>query len=221
VVIPQQLPNQVNIAIPSSSTKHLRPCHQSTQILKDKMGKIFQTYPSIPAPLLFHKETNSMTAESTIPLPLGNNTVTTVLFKDILTNCVCLELFKDVCQKEFNLENVQFWLEVERFKLLFEEPVDKTRRNKEKLQIIQLYTATKLCEDFIQTNAPFEINVSFNLRNYIIAKFIPELTNTMCTSELFDAVQNEVYNVMLSDIYPRFIQTQQFELCKFILHADY
>jgi hypothetical protein len=145
----------------------------------------------------------------------SNSPVVVLDLVDILQHPVCLELFKDSLCESKSLENIQFWLEVQRFKQLLDTPFHTLSAAAQ--QTVHLHLATSICNDFIRPHAEFEINISASQRNYVLSKFTPQLHPAQCDRELFAAAEHEVYLLMQNDLYPRFMTTQSYNVCKFLL----
>jgi hypothetical protein len=138
-----------------------------------------------------------------------------VELSDILHHPVCLELLKDSLCESKSLENIQFWLEVQRFKQLLDTPSHTLSRDVQ--QTVRLFLATSICNAYIRPHSAFEINISASQRNYVLSKFTPQLHPAQCDRELFAAAEHEVYLLMQNDVYPRFMTTQSYNVCKFLL----
>lgn len=99
-------------------------------------------------------------------------------------------------KSEFCEENIEFWLACEDFK--------KTK-SPQKLSS----KARKIYTDFIEKEAPKEINIDFQTKT-LIAQNIQEAT-TGC----FTTAQRRVYSLMENNSYPRFLESEFYQdLCK-------
>lgn len=99
-------------------------------------------------------------------------------------------------KSEFCEENIEFWLACEDFK--------KTK-SPQKLSS----KAKKIYTDFIEKEAPKEINIDFQTKT-LIAQNIQE-----ATSGCFATAQKRVYSLMENNSYPRFLESAFYQdLCK-------
>ncbi|XP_054836651.1 regulator of G-protein signaling 2 [Eublepharis macularius] len=117
-------------------------------------------------------------------------------FDELLANKYGLAAFRAFLKSEFCEENIDFWLACEDFK---------------KTKCPQKLTskAKKIYSDFIEKEAPKEINIDFQTKNSI-AQNLQEATHTC-----FSAAQKRVYSLMENNAYPRFLESEFYqELCK-------
>ncbi|OWK60961.1 Regulator of G-protein signaling 2 [Lonchura striata] len=117
-------------------------------------------------------------------------------FDDLLANKYGLAAFRAFLKSEFCEENIEFWLACEDFKKT-KSPQKLTSK------------AKKIYNDFIEKEAPKEINIDFQTKN-MIAQNIQEATHTC-----FSVAQKRVYSLMENNSYPRFLESEFYqELCK-------
>ncbi|NXX60900.1 RGS2 protein, partial [Scopus umbretta] len=117
-------------------------------------------------------------------------------FDELLANKYGLAAFRAFLKSEFCEENIEFWLACEDFKKT-KSPQKLTSK------------AKKIYNDFIEKEAPKEINIDFQTKN-MIAQNIQEATHTC-----FSAAQKRVYSLMENNSYPRFLESEFYqELCK-------
>lgn len=117
-------------------------------------------------------------------------------FDELLANKYGLAAFRAFLKSEFCEENIEFWLACEDFKKT-KSPQKLTSK------------AKKIYNDFIEKEAPKEINIDFQTKN-MIAQSIQEATHTC-----FSAAQKRVYSLMENNSYPRFLESEFYqELCK-------
>ncbi|XP_006010527.1 regulator of G-protein signaling 2-like [Latimeria chalumnae] len=104
--------------------------------------------------------------------------------------------FRAFLKAEFSDENIEFWMACEDF---------KNTKTSHKL----LSKATKIYNEFIETDSPKEVNLDFNTKEAITHSLQkPSLT-------CFNAAQKRVYSLMANNSYPRFLQSEFYtELCK-------
>ncbi|XP_074859053.1 regulator of G-protein signaling 2 [Carettochelys insculpta] len=117
-------------------------------------------------------------------------------FDELLANKCGVAAFRAFLKSEFCEENIDFWLACEDFKKI-KSPQKLTSK------------AKKIYNDFIEKEAPKEINIDFHTKN-TIAQNIKEPTHTC-----FNAAQKRVYSLMENNAYPRFLESEFYqELCK-------
>ncbi|XP_010606279.1 regulator of G-protein signaling 18 [Fukomys damarensis] len=109
-------------------------------------------------------------------------------FDKLLSHRDGLDAFTRFLKTEFSEENIEFWIACEDFK-----------KSKEPQQLI--VKAKSIYKNFIQNDAPKEVNLDFCTKE-IIAKSI-----TDPTLHSFDAAQSRVYQLMEQDSYMRFLKS--------------
>ncbi|KAM4628903.1 regulator of G-protein signaling 2 [Polymixia lowei] len=98
-------------------------------------------------------------------------------------------------KSEFCEENIEFWTACEDFRTI----ISQTERT---------LKANSIYEEFIQNEAPKEINLDFHTKNAIVQS----LSEPSVSS--FLAAQRKVYSLMENNSYPRFIHSDLYrELC--------
>uniref|UniRef100_A0A3B4ARJ3 RGS domain-containing protein n=1 Tax=Periophthalmus magnuspinnatus TaxID=409849 RepID=A0A3B4ARJ3_9GOBI len=99
-----------------------------------------------------------------------------------------LAVFRHFLRSEFSEENLDFWLAVEKFK----------RTCPQKM----VFKATRIYNEFISCNATRQVNIDSAVR---------ELTNQSLSLRIspsvFRLAQEQIYNLMLTDSYPRFLKS--------------
>ncbi|NXX49734.1 RGS21 protein, partial [Tricholaema leucomelas] len=103
-----------------------------------------------------------------------------------------LAAFRTFLKSEFSEENVDFWLACEDFK-------------KTKSSTKMVAKAQKIYSDFIQADAPKEINIDFHTKNDI-SQNISEPTLSC-----FDDAQRLIYSLMAKDSFPRFLRSEAYK----------
>ncbi|KAJ6253716.1 regulator of g protein signaling [Anaeramoeba flamelloides] len=126
--------------------------------------------------------------------PIEFNDSGILTFDTILTNY--LSQFFQYSASEYNEENILFWASVNQFKELIEKNETDSALEKAK-QIINL---------FIVENSDKEINISSKVREKIMKQNL-DLNSTNLIHNIFDKAQNQVYDMMSSDLYFSFFQT--------------
>ncbi|XP_054020981.1 regulator of G-protein signaling 21 [Dryobates pubescens] len=110
----------------------------------------------------------------------------------LLANKDGLAAFRTFLKSEFSEENVEFWLACEDFK--------RTRSSTK-----MAAKAQKIYSEFIQADAPKEINIDFHTKNDI-SQNISEPTLSC-----FDDAQRLIYSLMAKDSFPRFLRSEEYK----------
>ncbi|XP_077192407.1 regulator of G-protein signaling 13 [Paroedura picta] len=98
-------------------------------------------------------------------------------------------IYRSYLRTEYSDENIEFWLACESFK--------KIASQKKRISVAQ-----KLFQDYIQPQAPREINIDSPTREAIITNIQKP------TPSCFDEAQRIVYLHMERDSYPRFLGSE-------------
>ncbi|CAN8217957.1 unnamed protein product [Coccothraustes coccothraustes] len=110
----------------------------------------------------------------------------------LLQNPYGLASFRSFLRSEFSEENAEFWVACEDYK-----------KTKSPLKMAE--KAKKIYEEFIQIEAPKEINIDFHTKNDI-SQNISEPTLSC-----FDAAQSSIYCLMAKDSFPRFLRSEVYK----------
>ncbi|XP_007191239.1 regulator of G-protein signaling 21 [Balaenoptera acutorostrata] len=121
--------------------------------------------------------------------PTTETTVWSENMDTLLTNQAGLDAFRTFLKSEFSEENAEFWLACEDFKKT--ESAEKIASK-----------AKMIYSEFIDAEAPKEINIDFSTRD-LISKNIAEPTLTC-----FDEVQKLIYSLMAKDSFPQFLKSE-------------
>ncbi|XP_030062313.1 regulator of G-protein signaling 2 [Microcaecilia unicolor] len=117
-------------------------------------------------------------------------------FDNLLANKYGVAAFRAFLKSEFSEENIEFWLACEDFK-----------KTKSPHKLIP--KAKKIYDEFIEKEAPKEINIDFQTREMITQNL--HAPAKCC----FNAAQKRVYSLMENNSYPRFLQSEFYqELCR-------
>ncbi|XP_060685686.1 regulator of G-protein signaling 21-like [Hemiscyllium ocellatum] len=100
-----------------------------------------------------------------------------------------LGLFRAFLQSEYSEENIEFWMACEDYK-------------KTKSPAKLASKAKKIYSDFIETDAPKEVNIDFRTKE--VTKKNTQLPTLSC----FDLAQSKVHTLMEKDSYPRFLKSE-------------
>jgi len=126
-------------------------------------------------------------------------------FSDIVNHAVCLELFKDHCAAETNLENMSFYLSVEELKKKHKTDTDRYKISSE--LAYEMHVADACVR---------QANLSSG-----ITKQIKQNRENQEWAGLLEAAQKDVFfNLLATDIFLRFKETRGYKICCFVLHHE-
>ncbi|XP_006129210.3 regulator of G-protein signaling 21 [Pelodiscus sinensis] len=103
-----------------------------------------------------------------------------------------LDAFRTFLKSEFSEENIDFWMACEDFK-----------KTKSSAKIVS--KAQKIYSEFIQADAPREINIDFTTRDCITQNISEP------TLKCFDDAQRQIYSLMAKDSFPRFLRSEVYK----------
>jgi len=109
-------------------------------------------------------------------------------FQSILHNKITLNLFYTFCLKEYSVENLLFWLDVEIFQTV----------NKDKYELYSNY----IYYTYVDNNAPLQINITEEIKSDINIKDA-DFTNPDIL-EIFDEAQEHIYIMLKIYLYQKF-----------------
>ncbi|XP_070797160.1 regulator of G-protein signaling 21 [Pituophis catenifer annectens] len=110
----------------------------------------------------------------------------------LLANKDGLDAFRTFLKSEFSEENIEFWLACEDFK-----------KTKSAAKVAS--KAQRIYSEFIQADAPQEINIDFNTRDRIMEAILKPTLNC------FDDAQKLIYSLMVKDSFPRFLKSEAYK----------
>ncbi|XP_035268775.1 regulator of G-protein signaling 8-like [Anguilla rostrata] len=110
-------------------------------------------------------------------------------FDALLSHEHGLAAFRKFLKTEFSDENIEFWMACEDYKKITPPEKLGTRAN-------------KIYEEFINVQAPREINIDFHTRELTKQNLVEPSTSS------FSEAQARVYMLMEKDSYPRFIRSK-------------
>uniref|UniRef100_A0A8C0P929 Regulator of G protein signaling 5 n=2 Tax=Canis lupus familiaris TaxID=9615 RepID=A0A8C0P929_CANLF len=103
-----------------------------------------------------------------------------------------LASFKSFLKSEFSEENLEFWLACEDYKKI-KSPTKMAEK------------AKKIYEEFIQTEAPKEVNIDHFTKDITMKSLVePSLSS-------FDVAQKRIYALMEKDSLPRFVRSEFYQ----------
>jgi len=117
---------------------------------------------------------------------------------DILKDDTGAKLFEQHLLNEFSVENLTFWKTVKRWK----EKFDETPRDIRKIE------AENIIRRWIDEGGLFQLNISSGLFNKVKNRFTNEI---LVAKDLFDEIQRDIYRLMESDSFRRFVDSPMFQ----------
>nr|XP_029136569.1 regulator of G-protein signaling 21-like [Labrus bergylta] len=100
--------------------------------------------------------------------------------------------FRQFLKSEYSEENILFWIACEEYKKIKSAPE-------------MISSANRIYSEFVQTEAPKQINIDCGTRENI-TKNISQPTLTS-----FDSAQKLIYSLMARDCYPRFLKSDIYQ----------
>ncbi|XP_015211161.1 regulator of G-protein signaling 5-like [Lepisosteus oculatus] len=110
----------------------------------------------------------------------------------VLSNSYGLVTFRSFLRSEFSEENIEFWMACEDFK-------------KTKSPTKLATKAKKIYEEFIQTEAPKEVNID-HFTKEVTMKNLVEVSPSA-----FDLAQKRIHALMEKDSFARFLRSEQYQ----------
>ncbi|KAM8850124.1 regulator of G-protein signaling 21 isoform 1-T1 [Spinachia spinachia] len=100
--------------------------------------------------------------------------------------------FREFLKSEYSEENILFWIACEEYKKIKTTPE-------------MISSANRIYSEFVQTEAPRQINIDCGTRENITKNISqPSLTS-------FDSAQKLIYSLMARDCYPRFLKSHVYQ----------
>ena len=118
---------------------------------------------------------------------------------DVLSFPVGIARFEDFLTSEFCVENLQFWLGVQKYK---SDHASMSVRKSSKM-------AHTIFKNFVQTGATWQVNIS-DVRRREIQTAISAESGSKLPEDLFAAAEHDIYEIMLRDSFPRFKKSRAF-----------
>ncbi|KAM9791767.1 regulator of G-protein signaling 21-like [Syngnathus typhle] len=107
---------------------------------------------------------------------------------NVLTCKTALLAFREFLRSEHSEENILFWMACEEYKRIKNVPE-------------MISSANRIYSEFVQTEAPKQINIDGGTREKITSNI------SQPTSTSFDSAQKLIYSLMARDCYPRFLKS--------------
>lgn len=112
-------------------------------------------------------------------------------FQTLLSDVTGRHVFEEFCKSQYNLENVRFW---------------QACRDLKSIPLTAVPGSVRLIYDeFLQRNATSEVNVSAKVQDEI------EKDLKSPSRYAFTAAQEQIYQLMQNDIYPRFLKSALYQ----------
>ena len=108
-----------------------------------------------------------------------------------------LEVFREFLESQYCQENLDFYLACERYKQL--------KTDQAGVELVK-FMATQIYNDFLSPNARQPVNI-----DHACIKDVEMLIKKEPERDLFNAAQEQVFNLMASDCFPRFCKTWQLD----------
>ena len=124
--------------------------------------------------------------------------------QDILSHPVTLELFKDSLQAQHCVENVLFLARVQRW-------MDASTQRQHSL--VRALLAEQIARDFIQDDAPYQINLDHTSREALLRK----VKEGHLPLSLFSGADGEVRRLLEVNSWPQFTQSSSYTFCIHLL----
>ncbi|XP_028406377.1 regulator of G-protein signaling 13-like isoform X2 [Dendronephthya gigantea] len=150
-----------------------------------------QAFSSCCSRWTFNLSTNKQVSAG-VPRPTPEEAkLWTTNFDALLANEYGLGLFKDFVKSQHCCENLNFWLDVEKYK-----HASGDLRESE---------AKRIYETYISIMSPTEISIDSKTRNTV------EMNMENPSSTTFQPAQEQIYYLMKRDILPRFLKSKQYK----------
>ncbi|NXA33995.1 RGS13 protein, partial [Eudromia elegans] len=122
-------------------------------------------------------------------------------FEKLITSKYGPMIYQTYLETEHSEENIKFWLDCEAYKKI-------TSQRK------RISVARKLFTDYVESEAPNEINIDSPVRKTIIGNLQEP------TASCFDEAQRIIYMHMERDSYPRFLESKFYQKLKHSLQIN-
>ncbi|XP_006873492.1 PREDICTED: regulator of G-protein signaling 5 [Chrysochloris asiatica] len=166
-------------------------CLERAKEIKIKLGILLQKPDSAVDLVIPYNEKSEKPAKTHKPSPDEALQWRDSLDK-LLQNNYGLASFKNFLKSEFSEENLEFWIACEDYK-------------KTKSPVKMAEKAKKIYEDFIQTDAPKEVNIDHFTKDITMKNLIqPSLSS-------FDVAQKRIHALMEKDSLPRFVRSEFYQ----------
>ena len=127
--------------------------------------------------------------------------------REVLADPLGYQSFREFLSEELSEENLTFWSDVEQYRQLASERPGEMAQEARRLYERYLGAAA----------AKFELNVPGPVKSRLKRAVIDG--SEAVTPALFDAAQKNVFELMATDSYPRFLKSSYFSIYEGIIHA--
>ncbi|KAL4635038.1 regulator of G-protein signaling 5-like [Arapaima gigas] len=167
-------------------------CLERAKELKSKLGTLLQKPENaidliIPCPERLEKKPEKIQKPSPEEALQWQESL-----EQLLTHSYGLVAFRSFLRSEFSEENIDFWMACEEFK-------------REKSPMKMATKAQKICDDFIQIEAPREVNIDHFTKDMTLRNLEGLSPST------FDLAQKRIYYLMEKDSFTRFLRSEQYQ----------
>ncbi|XP_063282217.1 regulator of G-protein signaling 5 [Pelobates fuscus] len=166
-------------------------CLERAKEIKTKLGTLLQKPESAFDLIIPYPEKTEKPPK--VPKP---STEEALQWKDslekLLQNSYGLSVFQSFLKSEFSEENIEFWMACEEYKKI-KSPAKMATK------------AKKVYEEFIQTEAPREVNIDHFTKGVTMKNLVePSPTS-------FELAQKKIFALMEKDSLPRFVRSEFYQ----------
>ncbi|XP_003415257.1 regulator of G-protein signaling 5 [Loxodonta africana] len=166
-------------------------CLERAKEIKIKLGILLQKPDSAVDLVIPYNEKPEKPAKTQKPL-LNEALQWRDSLDKLLQNNYGLASFKNFLKSEFSEENLEFWIACEDYKKI-KSPEKMAEKAKE------------IYEEFIQTEAPKEVNIDHFTKDITLKNLVqPSLSS-------FDVAQKRIHALMEKDSLPRFVRSEFYQ----------
>lgn len=162
-------------------------CLERAKEIKTKLGTLLQKPDSTVDLIIPYPEKPEKPAKAQKPSPEEAWQWRNSLEK-LLQNPSGLASFQNFLRSEFSEENIEFWIACEEYKKI-------------KLPVKRVEQAKKIYEEFIQSDAPKEVNIDHFTKSVTMKNLVEPSVST------FDLAQERIFALMEKDSLPRFVRS--------------
>ncbi|XP_009998188.1 PREDICTED: regulator of G-protein signaling 5 isoform X2 [Chaetura pelagica] len=166
-------------------------CLERAKEIKTKLGTLLQKPDSAIDFIILHPEKPEKPPKAQKP-SLEEALQWRDSLEKLLQNPYGLASFRSFLRSEFSEENAEFWVACEEYK--------KTKSPEKMVE-----KAKKIYEEFIQTEAPKEVNIDHFTKAVTMKNLVePSLSS-------FDMAQKRIFALMEKDSLPRFVRSEFYQ----------
>lgn len=120
---------------------------------------------------------------------------------NVMTDSVCLEVFKDYARTNYAMENIMFLIHVNYYRQLFSR---QDEHGKNHIHILAKY----IFRNFVIDNSGYQINISCNHKHDLCKRI--NLETFPC--DLFDKCEQEIKRLIHDNLLPQFLSSERFRM---------